>query len=57
MYPIDIPKEKMQALLRSMLIRAIKLNFEPEFYNTIWNNCTTSILTHANALRKEKLDG
>ncbi len=55
MYPIKTEKEKIQALFRSMLIRADKLSREPEFYNTFWNNCTTSILTHANALRKDKL--
>lgn len=56
MYPINTPKEKIQALFRSMLIRTDKLEREPEFYNTIWNNCTTTILQHANALRKEKLE-
>lgn len=57
MYPIAVPKEKIQQLFRSMAIRADKLNREPEFYNTLWNNCTTSILVHANSLRQEKLDG
>lgn len=55
MYPINTPKEKMQALFRTMLIRADKLSQEPEFYNTLWNNCTTSILMHANAFREEKI--
>ena len=57
MYPIDTPKDKIQALFRSMMIRTDKLTREPEFYNTLWNNCTTTILQHANALRKEKIDG
>ena len=57
MYPINTSKENVELLLRSMLVRAQKLTTEPEFYNTLWNNCTTSILAHANALRKEKLDG
>lgn len=56
MYPINTSKEKIRALFRSMLYRADKLTKEPEFYNTLWNNCTTSILTHANALRQEKLN-
>lgn len=56
MYPINTPNEKVQALFRSMVIHADKLNREPEFYNTLWNNCTTSVLMHANALRKEKLE-
>ena len=57
MYPIDTPKEKIKELFRSMMIRTDKLNREPEFYNTIWNNCTTTILQHANALRQDKLNG
>lgn len=57
MYPIKTDKEKIQLLFRSMLIRADKLSREPEFYNTVWNNCTTSILSHVNALRKEKING
>lgn len=55
MYPIKVEKEKIQSLFRTMLIRSEKLRQEPEFYNTLWNNCTTSILMHANALRTEKL--
>jgi hypothetical protein len=55
MYPVKTSKEKIQALFRSMLIRTDKLNKEPEFYNTLWNNCTTSILMHANALREDKI--
>lgn len=55
MYPIATPKEKIRDLFQSMLIRADKLAKEPEFYNTLWNNCTTSILMHANALRNDKI--
>ncbi len=55
MYPINTPQEKMQHVFRSMLVRANKLAHEPEFYNTIWNNCTTSILAHANAFREDKI--
>ena len=57
MYPIKVEKENMKLLFRSMLVRADKLAREPEFYNTLWNNCTTSILAHLNTLRKDKLDG
>ncbi len=55
MYPIKTEKKMIQALFRSMLIRSDKLSKEPEFYNTLWNNCATSILRHANALRSDKL--
>ncbi len=54
-YPIKTEKIKIQQLFRSMLIRAQKLEKEPEFYNTLWNNCATSVLMHANALRTIKL--
>ena len=55
MYPIQLDQEKLQLLFRSILIRADKLSREPEFYHTFWNNCTTTILQHANALRDEKI--
>lgn len=55
MYPIKTEKEKIQQLFRSMLIRADKLQKEPEFYNTVWNNCATSILFHTNSLRNMKI--
>ena len=57
MYPINTSKDKIQALFRSMIIRTDKLTREPEFYNTLWNNCTTSILRHVNSLRADKLLG
>ena len=37
-----------QALFVDMLQRANKLAREPEFYNTLSNNCTTNIVTHVN---------
>lgn len=55
MYPINTPKEKIQGLFLSAMQRADKLTKEPEFYNTIWNTCTTNILRHVNTLREEKI--
>lgn len=55
MYPINTPKEKIEWVFRSMLIRTDKLSREPEFYNTLWNNCTTTILAHTNAFRQDKI--
>ncbi|MDD2907551.1 MAG: DUF4105 domain-containing protein [Candidatus Gracilibacteria bacterium] len=52
MYPVNTSKEKMKTLFVSMLERANKLAEKPEFYNTITNNCTTSILQHVNILRQ-----
>jgi hypothetical protein len=55
MYPISTPKEKIKSLFSSVMHRADKLSREPEFYNTLWNTCTTSILEHVNNLREEKI--
>lgn len=48
MYPIEISQQKARALFVDMLERANKLAFEPEFYNTITNNCTTNVVDHVN---------
>jgi hypothetical protein len=39
-----------QALLKDMLARANGLAKQPEFYDTITNNCTTNIVDHINRL-------
>ncbi len=46
LFPIQTEKERVQAVFLDMLKRADKLGKEPEFYNTIWNNCTTNIIMH-----------
>ena len=55
MYPIKAEKEDIQDLFISLMKRTDKLRREPEFYNTLWNSCSTGILGHVNALRKEKI--
>jgi hypothetical protein len=50
LYPIRTSKEKVRALFVEMLERGNQLSVEPEFYNTITNNCTTNILEHANSV-------
>lgn len=55
LYPIKASQEDIAGVFRSMLIRSEKLAKEPEFYNTIFNNCTTSILNHVNAFRNKKI--
>lgn len=52
MYPIKTDKENIKNIFVSMLKRADYLTKNPEFYNTITNNCTTSILKHANEIRQ-----
>jgi len=50
LYPLEIPREKMQELFVDMLTRAKKLKNSPEFYNTLTNTCTTNIARHVNAI-------
>lgn len=52
MYPIKLEKEKLKELFIITLERADKLSKEPEFYNTLTNTCTTSILMHLNSVRE-----
>lgn len=46
LFPIQTEKERLQAVFLDMLKRADKLGREPEFYNTLSNNCTTNIIKH-----------
>ncbi len=54
-YPTTATREQARALFVSMLGRANKLAREPEFYNTLVNNCATNILDHINELVDEPL--
>ena len=47
LYPVQTEKKLIQQVFLDVLKRADKLGKEPEFYNTLWNNCTTNIITHA----------
>jgi hypothetical protein len=42
-------------LLVDMMARANKLAFEPEFYDTFTNNCTTNIVNHINRIAPGKI--
>ena len=55
MFPMKATKQQMQKLFLSALKRADKLSKSPEFYNTIYKTCTTSILQHVNELRDDKI--
>jgi len=44
--PIKADKEIVRQVFMDMLQRAEKLATEPEFYNTVANNCTTNIMKH-----------
>jgi hypothetical protein len=55
LYPIKTSKDKVRRLFVEMLQRANELSTRPEFYNTLTNNCTTSILEHVNAFASRKI--
>ena len=55
MYPVKAPKEKLQSLFTSMITRADALGQSPEWYNLVWQTCTTEILAHINALRTDPI--
>jgi len=46
LFPIKADKQIVQLVFMDMLKRAEKLATEPEFYNTIANNCTTNVMKH-----------
>ena len=47
LFPVQTEKLLMRQVFVDVLKRADKLGKEPEFYNTLWNNCTTNIIKHA----------
>jgi len=55
MYPIKSSTQSIKKLFISMLERADQLTKTPEFYNTIVNNCTTSIWHHVNDISPIKI--
>jgi hypothetical protein len=54
-YPVKTSRENMRKLFVSMLNRANKLATDPEFYNTLVNTCTTSIVAHVNEVAPRKV--
>ncbi|MFK5998296.1 MAG: DUF4105 domain-containing protein [Rhodobacterales bacterium] len=46
LFPIQAEKKLIQSVFLDVVKRADKLGKTPEFYNTIWNNCTTNNIKH-----------
>lgn len=46
LYPIKTTPERKRALFETMLDRAVALQREPEFYNSLTSTCTTNIVDH-----------
>ncbi len=54
-YPTNATPEQTQRLLVDVLERANKLVMEPEFYDTITNNCTTNLAGHVNTVADNQI--
>ena len=50
MYRVKATREQARAMFVDMLQRANKLIDDPEFYNTLTNNCTNNIQRHVNRI-------
>ena len=54
-YPIKTSPEKVRQLFVDIMERANELRSDPKFYNTLSNNCTTTIVDHANRVATTRI--
>ena len=54
-YPTIASPQQARALFADVIARVNKLAVEPEFYNSINNNCTTNIAGHVNGMSPNKI--
>lgn len=55
LYPTRATPEQARALFVDVLERANKLASQPEYYDTITNNCTSNIVRHVNRLQPGRI--
>jgi len=55
LYPGRAEPGQVQDLFVDMLARVNKLQREPEFYDSLTNNCTTNLVNHVNKLRPGRI--
>lgn len=55
LFPVQTEKRMIQAVFLDIMKRTDKLGREPEFYNTLWNNCTTNIIKHTRRFSKKPI--
>jgi hypothetical protein len=55
LYPVNATREKMQRAFLDVLHRVNGLARKPEFYNTLTNTCTTSIVRHVNSVTPRRI--
>ena len=48
LYPVRATRQKMREMLLAMVERAIRLEAQPEFYNSFTNNCASNLVAHVN---------
>lgn len=54
-YPTTATAHQAQGLFRNIAARINRLQNQPEFYNTLTNNCTTQIQRHVNELSPDRV--
>ena len=54
-YPTVASPQQSRALFADVISRVNKLAVEPEFYNSINNNCTTNLAGHVNQVSPDKI--
>jgi hypothetical protein len=57
LYPVRTTPERACSLFVDLLARAEELGERPEFYDTVWNNCTTNLVEHANKVSTKHIPG
>ena len=55
LYPLRVTQEGARQLFLDMLHKANRLRTQPEFYNTLTNNCASSIVGHVNKVVRRKV--
>lgn len=56
-YPIRARPERIRQVFVEMLQRANGLGSNPEFYNTLTNNCTSNVVRHVNDVAPRRVPG
>ena len=56
LYPVNATPEQVQQLFREIAARVNQLRDSPEFYHSLWNNCTNNIIVHTYPLTPSELN-
>ena len=56
MYEVNATRRQVQKLFLKVTDRSRKLETKPEFYNTMFNNCTNNIVSHTYRLTPEPIN-